>query len=109
MVGESRQEQCASSFGPRWGSGTHTSVHGYVPDYTFHLNYPYGGLVFGYPQSDYRYYLQYAWGFGSWHPGGANFVFGDGSVHYLPSSMSFPIFQGMCSIMGNETVSTNGF
>jgi prepilin-type N-terminal cleavage/methylation domain-containing protein/prepilin-type processing-associated H-X9-DG protein len=106
MVGEARQEQCASSFGPRWGSGTHTAVHGYVPDYRFHINYPAGGdpICGSYPRSDRHYYLQYAWGFGSWHAGGANFVMGDGSVHFLQNSMSFPIFQGMCSIHGGEII-----
>jgi prepilin-type processing-associated H-X9-DG protein len=81
-------------------------VHGYVPDYRFHINYPAGGdaICGSYPQSDRRFFLQYAWGFGSWHAGGANFVMGDGSVHFLPNSMSFPIFQGMCSIRGGEVI-----
>jgi prepilin-type N-terminal cleavage/methylation domain-containing protein/prepilin-type processing-associated H-X9-DG protein len=105
-VGEARQEQCASSFGPRWASGTHTSVHGYVPDYRFHINYPCGGekICGSLPPSDRRYRLQYAWGFGSWHTGGANFVFGDGSVHFLPDAMAFPIFQALCSIHGGEVI-----
>jgi prepilin-type N-terminal cleavage/methylation domain-containing protein len=109
MVGESRQEQCASSFGPRWGSGTHTAVHGYVPDYRFHINYPCGGdpICGSLPPSDRRYKLQYAWGFGSWHVRGANFCLGDGSVRFLPDSMSFPIFQAMCSIQGGEVIPTN--
>jgi prepilin-type N-terminal cleavage/methylation domain-containing protein/prepilin-type processing-associated H-X9-DG protein len=32
-------------------------------------------------------------GFGSYHPGGANFAMGDGSVKYLSESISPPIFQ----------------
>jgi prepilin-type processing-associated H-X9-DG protein len=101
-VGESRQLQVADAFGPRWGSGTHTAVHGYVPDYTFHINFPYGRNVWGLPASDRYAKLQYAWGFGSWHTNGANFVMGDGSVRFLPDAMSFPVFQGMCSIQGGE-------
>jgi prepilin-type N-terminal cleavage/methylation domain-containing protein/prepilin-type processing-associated H-X9-DG protein len=106
MVGEARQEQCALAFGPRWGSGTHTAVHGYVPDYRFHINYPAGGdpICGSIPKTDRRYHLQYAWGFGSWHPGGANFVMGDGSVRYLRDTMSFAIFQAMCSASGGETI-----
>jgi prepilin-type N-terminal cleavage/methylation domain-containing protein/prepilin-type processing-associated H-X9-DG protein len=105
-VGEARQQQCADAFGPRWGSGTHTAVHGYVPDYRWHINYPCGGepICGSYPPSHPYHKLQYAWGFGSWHPGGANFVFGDGAVHFLPDRMSFQVFQAMCSIAGREVV-----
>jgi prepilin-type N-terminal cleavage/methylation domain-containing protein/prepilin-type processing-associated H-X9-DG protein len=108
-VGEARQRQSNDAFGPRWGSGTHTSVHGYVPDYQFHINYPWGRLVDGDAPNDPHAPLQYAWGFGSWHDSGANFVFGDGSVHFLPNSMSFPLFQGMCSIHGGETIDESQF
>src|SRR5262249_12885600 len=108
-VGESRQEQCSSSFGPRWGSGTHTAVHGYVPDYRFHINYPCGGdpICGSLPPSKPRYKPQYAWGFGSWHTSGANFVFGDGSVKFLPDSMAFPVFQAMVSINRGEVIQNN--
>jgi prepilin-type processing-associated H-X9-DG protein len=103
-IGEARQEMVASAFGPRWGSGTHTAVHGYVPNFQFHINYPYGQLVWGLPPSDPRAKLQYAWGFGSWHPEGANFLLGDGSVHFLRDDMSFTIFQAMCTINGGENI-----
>jgi len=32
-------------------------------------------------------------GFGSYHPGGANFLLGDGSVHFLSENMSMQIYQ----------------
>jgi prepilin-type N-terminal cleavage/methylation domain-containing protein/prepilin-type processing-associated H-X9-DG protein len=104
-IGEARQEMVASAFGPRWGSGTHTAVHGFVPNYQFHINYPYGQLVWGLPPSDPRAKLQYAWGFGSWHPQGANFLLGDGSVHFLRDSMNFSVFQAMSSANGGENFS----
>jgi prepilin-type N-terminal cleavage/methylation domain-containing protein/prepilin-type processing-associated H-X9-DG protein len=104
-VGESRQQQCSSYFGPRWGAGVHTAVHGYVPDYRFHINYPAGkDPSLCYTSDTFRQRLQYAWGFGSWHTGGANFVMCDGSVHFLPDGMSFPVFQAMCTIAGGEVV-----
>jgi prepilin-type processing-associated H-X9-DG protein len=34
-----------------------------------------------------------AWGFRSRHPGGANFTFVDGSVHYLSASIDHKTFQ----------------
>ena len=35
----------------------------------------------------------YSWGFRSKHPGGANFLFGDGSVRYLPESIDHTTYQ----------------
>jgi prepilin-type N-terminal cleavage/methylation domain-containing protein/prepilin-type processing-associated H-X9-DG protein len=37
------------------------------------------------------------YGFRSVHPGGANFVFGDGSVRYVKDSISFPTYQWLGS------------
>ena len=86
-------------------------MHGYVPDSRFHINYPCGTdpICGSLPIGDRRAKLQYAWGFGSWHTGGANFVFGDGSVHFLRDGMSFPLFQAMCSINGGETINSGDF
>jgi prepilin-type N-terminal cleavage/methylation domain-containing protein/prepilin-type processing-associated H-X9-DG protein len=109
-VGESRQRTCSTYFGPRWGAGVHTSVTGYVGDARFMINYPAGNDSTLCKSSDPAVQvLQYAWGFGSWHTGGANFVFCDGSVHFLPDSMSFPIFLAMCTANGSEVVPGNAF
>jgi prepilin-type processing-associated H-X9-DG protein len=111
MVGESRQRGCNDYYGPRWGSGTHTSVHGHVIGPDHHINYPCGAdpncRCGSLPPSDPRSLLQYAWGFGSYHPRGANFVLGDGSVRFLPDSMSFPILQAMATIHGGEVIPGN--
>ncbi|MCI0463376.1 MAG: DUF1559 domain-containing protein [Gemmataceae bacterium] len=105
MVGEARQQMCSSLFGPRWGAGVHTSSHGVVLDSRLHINYPAGlDKTLCYTTDPFRQKLQYAWGFGSWHPGGANFVLCDGSVRFLPDSMSFLVLQAMCSINGGEVV-----
>ena len=110
MVGESKQRGCSDYYGPRWGSGTHTAVHGHVADTFHHINYPCAGdpncyCSIHYPFPDPRAYLSYAWTFGSYHAGGANFVLGDGSVRFLRETMAFPIFQGMATIQGGEIIS----
>ena len=101
-VGESKQLHISSSYGPYWGAGTHTAVHGYTPpgDSRFNVNYPFGKCA-GNPD----YICQYAWGFGSWHPGGANFVFCDGSVHFLVDEISYPTLVALNTANGGEAIS----
>ena len=48
--------------------------------------------------------LQTAWGFGSWHGGGANFLFADGAVHFLSDRIGFRTFQALNTINGGESV-----
>ena len=43
--------------------------------------------------------------FRSWHPGGANFLFGDGAVHFLNESMDHAEYQALSSRAGGEIVS----
>jgi prepilin-type processing-associated H-X9-DG protein len=40
--------------------------------------------------------------FGSRHPGGANFVYADGSVHFLRQTMSFTVYEELATIQGGE-------
>lgn len=44
-------------------------------------------------------------GFKSYHPGGANFVMGDGSVHFLSDSIDHQIYAALGTRAGNEAVS----
>ncbi len=41
---------------------------------------------------------------GSEHPGGANFLFADGHVGYLPQTISFTLLQALATIKGGETI-----
>ena len=39
------------------------------------------------------------------HPGGANFLFGDGSVHFLSSGIDPNTYQNLSTIAGGEVLS----
>lgn len=45
--------------------------------------------------------------FSSYHPDGANFLFADGSVHFLRESISFVVYQELGSIAGGEAMRWN--
>jgi prepilin-type N-terminal cleavage/methylation domain-containing protein/prepilin-type processing-associated H-X9-DG protein len=41
---------------------------------------------------------------GSHHPGGANFLMGDGSVHFLPETIDMEVYRGLATCDGGENV-----
>ena len=43
------------------------------------------------------------------HPGGVNFVFGDGSVHFIKSTISPSVYQALATRGGKEVVSADSF
>ncbi|MGN6543676.1 MAG: H-X9-DG-CTERM domain-containing protein, partial [Aureliella sp.] len=46
-----------------------------------------------------------AWVFNSLHTGGAQFVFGDGSVHFLTESLDYTTFCRLAYIHDGQSVS----
>jgi prepilin-type N-terminal cleavage/methylation domain-containing protein/prepilin-type processing-associated H-X9-DG protein len=48
-------------------------------------------------------------GFKSKHPGGANFLFADGSVHFLKQSINFATYNALGSRNGSEVVSSDAY
>jgi prepilin-type N-terminal cleavage/methylation domain-containing protein/prepilin-type processing-associated H-X9-DG protein len=98
-IGESRQLHTSSSYGPYWGAGTHTAVHGRGYYVNFTPNYPYGNC-----SGNAKMKCQYAWGFGSWHTGVTNFVWCDGSVRPISDGVDYLVFRYVGTPDGGETV-----
>jgi len=48
-------------------------------------------------------------GFGSWHPGGANFAFCDGAVKFLKSTTDLSVFSELGTRAGGEVVSASDY
>jgi prepilin-type N-terminal cleavage/methylation domain-containing protein len=115
-VGEATGEQVRGgkydpNYGP-WGlSGLHTCCHGrayssgtgynttisYIASdkQTTAINSPYNG------NTNRR---SYAWTFNSLHPIGAQFVYADGSVHFLNETMDFATFLRLNYIADGQTI-----
>lgn len=89
---------------PRATAGFASSINntpGGVPPHCLNVNFPRGSWpVMGGDPSHYSYYLQEAGGFGSWHPNGANFLMGDGSVQYLRNNIPYPVFSALTTRNG---------
>ena len=106
-IGESKQGtkgKTCTCYGPFWGAGTHTAVHGrtiYNPGATTTIKSPSGKYTYTgatdivYSSINFDLTLgdhlqeQYAWQWGSYHPGGAMFVFCDGSTHFLNQDIDY--------------------
>jgi prepilin-type N-terminal cleavage/methylation domain-containing protein/prepilin-type processing-associated H-X9-DG protein len=105
-IGESLQKWHNGStvFGPYWGTGTHTAVHGRGYYNTFTPNYPYGTCA---PNTGSARRCTYAWGFSSNHSGGTNFVFLDGSVKLIRDGIDPTLWTALCTPDGGEVASGN--
>jgi prepilin-type processing-associated H-X9-DG protein len=111
LVGESPQNHYSTVYGPYWGSGVHTAVHGviYPPS---NANYPEwlpNGNYNPAPPATNLSHLLYAWTLGSKHPGGLNMVMGDGSVRFVKNSVSPQTWWAAATIAGGEIISADQF
>jgi prepilin-type N-terminal cleavage/methylation domain-containing protein/prepilin-type processing-associated H-X9-DG protein len=95
-IGESLQKwhAYADVFGPYWGTGTHTAVHGWGVVAGTTPNYPYGPCA---PNPSSSRKCTYAWGFSSNHPGSTNFVFLDGSVRGVRDTIDLSTWAAICT------------
>src|SRR5271166_1834669 len=49
------------------------------------------------------------WGFRSFHPGGANFAFADGSVKFVKDAVSYPAYRALGTRAGCEVISADSY
>jgi len=103
-IGESTQIHTSTSYGPYWGAGTHTSVHGRA----------YADALYGVPNApngncpgSTTKKCTYAWGFSSNHTGVTNFVFLDGSVKGIRDGVDINLFKGLATPDGGEVLTGN--
>lgn len=100
LCGESLTQKTATQYGPYWGSGTHTSTHGRAvptdPNFRPNAYWP-------------TTKLNYAWVFGSRHPGVTNFAMIDGSVRTIKDSIANPIWFALTTIKANEIISADSY
>jgi prepilin-type processing-associated H-X9-DG protein len=99
LVGEATQQRNlgGGAYGPFWGAGVHTCCHGrtYSDSTTISpcgTQSPLYGLRYSAINFDNNCdgtKRQYAWQFGSFHAGGAQFVFGDGSVKFISENVDY--------------------
>ena len=83
------------------------------PDTTYYFDWDYNPTQ--------AYYTLGQYGFRSQHPGGANFLFGDGSVHYLKESiqmygpvmangtLSLGVYRQLATRNGGEVISSDAY
>ncbi|WP_165068147.1 DUF1559 family PulG-like putative transporter [Paludisphaera rhizosphaerae] len=101
----------SSAYGPYWGSGTHTAVHGRIdpPSSTSAISFlPNAGSGYLYPAAtEFQKKAPYAWVFSSKHSGGVNMLMGDGSVRFIKNSISVYTWWSVATMAGGEIVSAD--
>jgi prepilin-type N-terminal cleavage/methylation domain-containing protein/prepilin-type processing-associated H-X9-DG protein len=108
MVGESKQQLCSPLWGPHWGVGMASSVFGWAYDDRFVINYRGGSDPTICPDTTPdRLNFPGPWTFSSFHTGGANFVYVDGSVHFLSDRLTIDGLQALATINSGENPPTD--
>jgi prepilin-type N-terminal cleavage/methylation domain-containing protein/prepilin-type processing-associated H-X9-DG protein len=105
MAGESSQPKTSASYGPYWGAGCWTSVHGRaLPPNSASVLY---GTPNGKPVANNK--GSYAWQMGSEHPGGMNALFADGSVKFIKDSINHATWFAINTMRHGEVVSADSY
>jgi prepilin-type N-terminal cleavage/methylation domain-containing protein/prepilin-type processing-associated H-X9-DG protein len=106
MVGESRLIHSNANFGPYWGSGVESAVHGVVHPPTA---VDFKNFLPNAPDPSSPKKLPGEWVFSSFHAGGVNMLFGDGSVHFIRNAVNPTVWWGLQTIAGGEAISADAY
>ncbi|WP_422926625.1 DUF1559 domain-containing protein [Singulisphaera sp. PoT] len=110
LVGEMIPQQAADS--------NLYCLNGGTAGTTLPINFTTNGIPNQYPGCNSQDWGSVVWpcrfsyatkGFKSFHPGGATFLFADGSVHFLKSSINRFIYAGLGSRNGGEVISSDAY
>lgn len=106
FVGESVQIHANPNSGPSWGGGSFGSVHGVVllPNAPNYKNYLPNATV-----QTAGIQLPTDSVFSSFHPGGINVVFGDGSVRFIKNAINPRTWYSLQTIKGGEIVNADAY
>jgi prepilin-type N-terminal cleavage/methylation domain-containing protein/prepilin-type processing-associated H-X9-DG protein len=91
----------------------HWSIGGDDADFTRDMSEFFGStaIVINHPKvpTTNPTWPQYEMSYGSAHPGGANFLFSDGSVRFLKSAVALPVFRALGTVQGGEVASSDQY
>ncbi len=115
-VGESVQRHASWHYGPFWAGGKHTAVFGRAIYYWYNSRPDtcWGSAKYYLPNAKCLYPWAegrpYAWVFSSKHPGGVNFLLGDGSVRFIEENIDLKVWWWVNTIAGvNEALEDRSF
>jgi prepilin-type N-terminal cleavage/methylation domain-containing protein/prepilin-type processing-associated H-X9-DG protein len=112
MAGDSPLLKTSISYGGYWGAGAWTSTvaKAYPPDsHPDSENYMPNAIPTNVPPAKNPYRRVYAAVFGSFHPGGLNMLFADGSVKFLKNSISPYAWWSLATMNSGEVLSADGY
>jgi prepilin-type N-terminal cleavage/methylation domain-containing protein/prepilin-type processing-associated H-X9-DG protein len=113
MMGESKQLKTCNCYGGYWGQGLWTSSHGMV--YPTYWSTSYGFTLPNAPAlvpsqiASNPQQLAYAWAMGSFHSGGLNMLFADGSVKFIKNSTSVNVWSGIQTYKFGEVIGSDQY
>jgi len=113
LMGESKQMKTSNAYGGYWGQGLWTSSHGMAYPQYWSTSYtswlPNAPAAVPAQVTTNAGQLGYAWTFSSFHSGGLNMLFADGTVRYVKTSISPNTWTAIQTYKQGEVISADAF